>query len=104
MNKTQPVTDRGSLVNRAKKRLLRITIRPLRAMYFYPDGALLPWYFFGLASHCLFNRGSIAYTLKVKVKRSKGRGEVHSYSERSLLEKTVGLPFVIQSLFFLAPR
>ena len=39
MIKTQPVADGGSLVNRAKNKLPRITIRTLRAPYFYPDHA-----------------------------------------------------------------
>jgi len=37
MIKTQPVADRGSLVNRVKNKLSRIAIRTLRAPYFYPD-------------------------------------------------------------------
>jgi hypothetical protein len=37
MIKTQPVADGGSLVNRVKNKLPRITIRTLRAPYFYPD-------------------------------------------------------------------
>ena len=37
MIKTQPVADGGSLVNRVKNKLSRITIRTLRAPYFYPD-------------------------------------------------------------------
>ena len=44
MIKTQPVADRGSLVNRVKNKLSRIAIRTLRAPYFYPDPKdLLPW-------------------------------------------------------------